>query len=768
MSETARPNTFFSGGVGPQGDRPGPNGIVARIGMYLLFIILFPFAMLVYGVWLALFTYARLPWWIPISSGGVLLLGGLVTGNVSLGTVEFYFKGYVQFFSDMVTHHRSFAYAFSDNIGQIIVGQLWFGILIATIVAGVVCAFKYVRRPAWKEIFIKPGPVLKRREKKTTLEIQAGLNSPVDGITLGLSHDRRDPRYAGGDPGTKYGQRVVLSRAELASHALVTGGSNSGKTTTMLIGIRDAIRMGHGVVMIDCKASPQTSDPIAEWAKRYGRDFFHWSIRDDSTEYMGPAESPAYYDPISRGDASRRKDLLMGSQRWDVEYYKEIISNYLQTVFRVIDLVPALPGVDTFTDVADLLNPNVLIRRASYVDAEVNPDIHSTLMGVANLDAMAMSGINGMYSRLHTLTSSSAGKWLRKDPEGKNDIDLRRVADEGQVVVFSLDGDLYEGTASLIAGLIIQDLKTVASELRHDEAESPIHVYMDEFSAVDTSNLVGLLARSRDAQMSVMLATQTLSDLARNDPNFPKQVIGIIGAFIVHRANTEDDARTYAGLSGVVRKITERMSIEESSGILGTMGAATAMGSGYTEERDGYQVNIGDFQDLDRGEAILIIKSPHNRFINPVKVILEPPLGPMPYRGDPALPVKRHIPRVNNRGEKRVTYPHPVDVANGVVPDPYASKEVKVKADNVLAPIMENSGNMVIPTNPGRPGPSRPKRPSPKSQPAGIQAGAPLSLPQQMSAMKPKPAQVAPAAPRRPTLPEQPSNPSPQEWNGIP
>ncbi len=1152
MSETSRPNTFFSGTVGPMGDRPGPNSAIARIGMYLLGVILFPFALIFYAIWLALFTYARLPWWIPIASGGTLLVGGIVSGNVSLGAVEFYGKGYVNFFESIFVHHNNFGVAFGQNIGQILVGQLWLGLLISTLLAGLVCAFKYARRPAWQEKFIKPGPVLKRREKKTAKEIARGIKSPTDGVTLGLSHDRRDPRYAGGDPGTKYGQRVVISNDELAAHTFIVGGSGSGKaldvetpiptpngfvrmgdiqvgdtvygsngkpvkvlaaqetyndhkvyevvfsdgskikadaehiwsvktiasrkalncqvlqerkvltganmthetlspvvsynnvyvsdmvnltteqiaetlankdgkpqysvpvvsrpvqfpirenlplspylmglllgndgptntsvfatpdtgllqawldggysykqtktkndyyivglrstlrkvnvwenkhipndylfasedqrrallaglldadgyhegganvslatklpqmadqifqlvaslgyrptktfrsvnwpdsrklglhyvitfqalddvfqlkrkavahklarvtdsgntsrhseryivevreiesipvrcigvdsedhlflaghsfipthnTSSMLMGIRDAIRMGHGVIMIDCKASPKVTDPIAEWAGRYGRDFYHWSIQDKGLPYEGPADSPAYYDPISRGDASRRKDLLIGSQRWDVEYYKEIISNYLQTVFRVIDLVPE-PETDTFTDVSNLLSPGILIRRATYISAEDHPDLPPTLQMIANLDSLAMSGINGMYSRLHTLTSSTAGQWLRKDPEGKNDINLRRVADEGQVVVFSLNGDLYEATASLIAGLVIQDLKTLSSELRDEGAVNPLHVYIDEFSAVDTSNLLGLLARAREAKMPCMLATQALADLARKDPTFPSQVLSIVSNFMIHRANGEDDARVYAGLSGVTRKVTERMSIEESSGIFGTMGAATSMGNGYIEEREGYRVNVGDFQSLKLGEVILIVKSPSERYINFVKVVLEDSNFPDAMR-DKAVEVKPHVRRIRVEGNERVTYPHPQKVRDGVVKNPYASKEAKARAENILAPLMEAPDAVGMPISAQTRGPSRPKRPNSKSQGVGVQAGAPLPLPQSSSTPKQEPVErlgtpttvitppivtppavTPPRVMRRPSL-EKPMGPSPEEWNGIP
>lgn len=751
----AKLNSFFSGTVGPQGDRPGPDSFLGRLLLYIVGILLFPFALIIYAVWLSLFTYARLPWWIPGAAGLTLLAGGLVTGQVGLGAVQFYIHGYANWWNDVTVAHRDVFDAFFDNLGGIIVGQLWLGLLAATLWAGIVCAWKWVRRPAWQEKFITPGPILKRRARKTAEEIARGVNSPVGGVTLGVSNDLRDPRFAGGAPGAKYGSRVVLSDAELSAHAFIVGGSGSGKTQSMLSGIRDVIRQGHGVVFIDCKASPVVTEQIAEWAQRNGREFLHWTIQDPSVPYDGPAEGPAYYDPISRGDASRRKDLLIGSQRWDVEYYKEIISNYLQTMFKVRDLVPPLEGVDTFTDVADLLNPSALIRRASYIDAEAHTELTSALTRFSSMDTNALSGINGMYSRLHTLTSSTAGQWLRRDPEGRRDIDLRRVADEGQVVVFSLDGDLYEATASLIAGLIIQDLKTLSSELRNDAAPSPLHVYIDEFSAVDTSNLLGLLARARESKMPCMLATQALADLARREPTFPKQVLGIVSTFIIHRANDEDDARIYAGLSGITRKMVERRSFEHSSGVLGTMGAATATGAGYAEERDEHQVHVGTFQRLRQGEAVLIVKSPVSRYVNTVKVIREDPMVPESVRD---RPIEVHEKKtVRREHSERVTYPHPLLVETGQVAHPSAASsdvnplEVLAAGQDAAAPSAAQKGK------PRRPGSTPPAAP-------GVAAGSPLVLPG--SPQTPSRPPSTPMAPSRPA--SRPPVQNPEEWNGIP
>jgi hypothetical protein len=1188
-----QPNTIFSGTTGPSGDRPGPDRIATRAAMYLVLIVVFPVAVIVYLTWVGLNQWARMPYKVPLLAGLAFFLGGLIFGGFSADSVAFFLSGYVGWASSAGFPFDNLA----SYLPQILLGQLWPGLLIGTVLAGVGSAWKWARRPRYQEKFITPGPVLNARLRKTEKQIAEGSHSPTNGITLGVALDTRDARFAGGEPGARYGDRVVIEDKELAGHAFVVGGSGSGKalaldtpiptpngfvnmgdlkpgdlvfgrdgkpitvtgaydvmtehqcyevvfsdgssitadadhlwtvetiasrkaerrrvddssraqggsqaeiaavraalnaavpgdlitaaemaallnrsaraalsfayltltsliasrtvrvgvvqsyagqlvhkprtangyeatdalrallarlerfpkdqrnirtavpetvttremvgsfraghgkfeysiplvdgpveflgsqalplepyllglhlgdggtdeasfttadrelldawtaggftyrkiddqyryyiyglrpvlrkmgvlghkhipdeylfssvevrrallaglldtdgahergarvshttklkeladqvsilaaslgymptqtqrmvklpdgrlggpyyttgfssqdpvfrlhrkearhaavrtrnnglrharrfvvdirpvasvpvrciavdspdhlflaghrfiathnTQTMLTGLRDVIRLGRGVVFIDCKGGPDVPEQIEIWARRYGREFLHWTIQDPAKPYQGPAEKPAFYDPISRGDASRRKDLLIGAMRWDVEYYKSVISNYLQTLFMVKDLVPPLEGTDTFTDVSDLLSPAALSHRARYISAGDHPELAATLNRLNEIEDGERSGIRNMYARLHTITSSTAGAWLRSDPEGLRDIDLRRVADEGQVVVFSLDTSNYEETAGLIAGLIVQDLKTLSSELRHDPATAPLHVYVDEFSAVDTTNLLGLLSKARDAKMPCTLATQALADLARREPTFTDQVLGIVSTFIIHRANAEADARIYAGLSGVVRKTIARRNVEESTGAFGVMGASSSTGIGFLEERDEYAVHVGAFQELKTGTAIFIVKSPKARYVNPVRVIVEGgQLGP--YAGDPAVEIKQST-YIRVPVAPKHTYPHPTAVALGQQQAPEntpsvgetleRSVDLSSAGAGPLRPARPDMNPLTMPISPGGTGgPRVPGRP----------AGAPM-----------------PSVRPSPIRPSGRDDFRPDEWSGIP
>lgn len=753
MSNPGMPNTIFSGTTGPAGDPVGPNQLAARAAMYVFLFLLFPPVLIVYFVWLALYQWGRMPYWIPLLTGGGLFVVGGIFGGISERPIRFMLEGYAQLLSE-----DSWWNHIVSHLPRIIVGQLWPALFLGTVAAGLSSWWKWIRRPKYREMFIHPGPFLKARVRKTTKEIGSGINCPESGITLGVALDPRDGRFAGGSPGEVYGRRVVMSEQELSAHCLVTGGSGTGKTQTMLAGIRDAIRQGRGVVYVDLKGSPDVADKIADLAFRYDREFYHWTIHDPARPYNGPSpDGPAFYDPISRGDASRRKDLLIGAMRWDVEYYKSVISDYVQTVFRVIDLVPPLDGVDTLSDVADLMSPEALLYRARYINAAKQPELAALLARIPDMEATERSGIRNMAARLNTVIASTAGQWLRKDPEGIREVDLFTAAHTGQVVVFSLDTARYEETASLLAGLIIQDVKTLSSELLNAPLSKPLALYIDEFSAIDTTNLLGLFARARESKISCTLATQVLADLARREPTFVDQVLGIISSFIIHRANTEGDARIFAGLSGIDKKVIARRNVQESMGAFGVMGEASSTGVSFLEERDEYRVGVGTFQKLETGQAIYIAKSPEMRIVNYVKVILEDPTVPEHLR-DKALPLEINSNAHKEQEAAREVYPHPlrVELAKSeatTAPDILTRSAEAAPIEGIVVP----SRRPVMPPNrPTRPGAKTPDAdPSADPSTAPITAGRPAGAP--MPILRPD----TPPASRGNDF-------KPDEWSGIP
>jgi hypothetical protein len=173
---------MFTGTAGPGENKPGPNRLLGRFVMYVVFTLLAPVGVMIFGLWVYLFYFFRIKWWVPAASFGVLIVLGFVTGNLVLGDI---LSSYIAPWKDMFASQDNPLDWLFNNWVSLLAAQFWLGLLLGTAYAGVSIAYKWVRRPVWQERSIRPGPLLKSREKKTRKEISEDKDTPESGITLG-------------------------------------------------------------------------------------------------------------------------------------------------------------------------------------------------------------------------------------------------------------------------------------------------------------------------------------------------------------------------------------------------------------------------------------------------------------------------------------------------------------------------------------------------------------------------------------------------------
>lgn len=498
---------------------------------------------------------------------------------------------------------------FVSSIITILIRQAPVSVLIGGIIGLLYASHAWSKKAEWEETKFRLTPRQWFAKRKNIKDIQSNTNSPDNGVTLGISKET--------------GKKIIQTDDQAAAHTLIFGASGSGKTTTVMNMMRDMIKRGHGVVVIDLKGGIDIPARAKELADREGKTFRHWTMHPKNEQYNGPSEmGPAFYDPISRGEPTRRKDLLMAIHEWNEPYYKALAEEYLQKAFEIQIATPD-KTVSTIEDIASLFELTELTNRANRL---ANMPQHRSMIEEINRmndekqTAQEKSAIFTLKSIIRSLILSTAGHWLKKDPTGKNNINLKDVAHNSEVVVFSLDSSTYSEVAGVLGNLIIQDLKTVTSELRINPAPFPIHIIIDEFAELKSNNAIQLVNKARDARMPVILATQTLGDLRAISDSFADQLLGVVNAFIIHRANTLEDSKDFAGLTGLEIKKKFRQSVDHKSSAFG-FGQGSGSGSGTIEDVEDFRVSVSTFQELQRGEMVWVSKAPNS--IDIVKVIPE-------------------------------------------------------------------------------------------------------------------------------------------------
>jgi conjugal transfer pilus assembly protein TraD len=427
---------------------------------------------------------------------------------------------------------------------------------------------------------------LVRRRRARLVHDQAGDT----GIPLGVR--RPTPRFAGPAGPPIPMEQFSLAEEEVAHHVLLLGATGSGKTTSLLRIAEGAIGRGLAFVAVDLKGSPEVSARLAALAAARGRRTFQWSF-----------DGPDRWNPLGRGDVSELKDKLIGMETWTEPHYKRAAERYVQTVFTVLATCGENASV---ARVAELMRPAALNAMLRSAPADVAGRVSAYLEDLEH-SRDQRSAIQGLGTRLALLAESSAGRYLEAGPDGHS-VDLLSCIRRGDVVVFSLDSLRYGELAPQVGGLVIQDIKTVASAMLRAGAPLRVLVGLDEISALDGDQLLGLLSRAREAGLAILLSTQELADLARVDPLFADQVLANTNVKIVHRQDVPESAERLSGVLGTYED-WEHTYVERDA-LLSLLARSVSPVVGTRRLVDRYVIHPNVFKALVCGHAVVIRKHP--------------------------------------------------------------------------------------------------------------------------------------------------------------
>lgn len=389
---------------------------------------------------------------------------------------------------------------------------------------------------------------------------------------------------------------VRLTAEQLAAHGLIVGASGSGKTTSLLTLLTGAIKQGRAVVVLDLKGSPTVTSALKATAKAAGRPFHLWTL-----------DGPGHWNPLALGNPTELKDKLISTESWTEPHYQRAAERYLQTALQVLALTEPdqSPSLER---VVAMLEPKRLAASVGGLPAERAQRIREYLAG---LTSDQRSAINGLATRLAVISESHTGAYL--EPNGQGTIDLATAIEEKHVVVFSLNASAYGKLSAQLAALVLQDLTLVAGHRLNDPDRELALIAIDEFSALDHSNIRGLFSRARDAKLSILLSTQELADL-HISPGLEDQIVGSSGLTLAHRQNVPSSAEMIAKLAGTQTTWEHTWQTNATAGLLsmftGKPGSPTETGLGTKREVEQFRIHPNTIKELPTGQAVLITRAP--------------------------------------------------------------------------------------------------------------------------------------------------------------
>ncbi|MFF1714369.1 type IV secretory system conjugative DNA transfer family protein [Streptomyces sp. NPDC058268] len=479
----------------------------------------------------------------------------------------------------------------------------------------------------------------RRVAARTAARMTAGAFTHEGGVRRGPFGRAPVPGTVG--MGTGLGGRPVTADvAGFLRPLFVQGVPGSGKTaeTNSLGG--QLIALGSGWVVVDFKGGRDVAEHYFEVAQAHGRRFLHFDLADPSgVAYtpVGPGapSSPAFYDPLVRGNATSKADMLLNSvgRDGDAAVYFRSAYDYAQLAYLVADWSGYSRGKGGLECLVDLLDIEFLQKVADGIDLDavasrVPPAqqvaarraVHevrervSVLVSNWRRDELTRSAVADTQRLISTYANGpAAGQWLRPGPVEQT-IDLRRAAHEGDVVVFSLNVSTYGSLARTIGTLVLLDMQNTTDMLRRDIAAGyghqwPLYVQIEEFGSASGDAVLGLCNKARDAGVRPILSTQSWADLVAVDGTgvWARRVLETCGNFLCLRVNGDQDAGVLSGLTSQVTKVYARVQHQ-----LDRHGRRRTKHGGLVQrdQRREPRVPASVFQDLPDHHMVWVTKHP--------------------------------------------------------------------------------------------------------------------------------------------------------------
>ena len=342
--------------------------------------------------------------------------------------------------------------------------------------------------------------------------------SEQNAITVFAVTNWRDKRVAFG-----------IKKKDRAGHVYIIGKTGTGKSTLLKNMVVSDIKNNNGLAIID---------PHGDLAEEL-LDFIP-KERIDDVIYFNPADTeyPIAFNPLEKVAPDKRHLVVSGLISVFKKIWPEFWGPRLEHILRhsILTLLEYpnsslldLPRLLTDKDFRRIVLESVTHRQVR--DFWFNEFEKYS----AWLRSEAISPV-----------LNKVGQFLTSEPlynilgQRENTLDLRKVMDEGKILIVNLaKGKIGEDNSALLGAVLVTKIQLAALS-RADMPElkrKPFYLYVDEFHNFITLSFPDILSEARKYGLNLTLAHQYIEQL---DDKIRAGIFGNVGTIISFRVGAED------------------------------------------------------------------------------------------------------------------------------------------------------------------------------------------------------------------------------------
>jgi len=394
--------------------------------------------------------------------------------------------------------------------------------------------------------------IKKKIDKHFALKKVFNINREVKNLKKGNKYNPAVPPEAEQQDYTYLGEsnnHKPIYMPNNAKHVFVCGTTGSGKTVALSNFIKSGIENDYPMLIVDGKGDIGANSIL---------DIVH-KLGADRKVFVVNLNNPAHsvkYNPFRNATPTIVKDMLINMTEWSEEHYKLNTERYLQ---KLIDVLYKAEIPFSFRNIIKHMSAD----KFSKLSAELaKKELISKEEHLENMEIAKISGniAGNASSRFSTIAESEAGTIF-----DENGIDIYTALEKNAIILFILNPLIYPELSPLMGRLILIDSKKAVQKL-FGKAGRTFFIF-DEINVYASTTLLDLVNKSRSANITCILATQSLSDLDfAGGEYFKEQIIENCNNYIVMRQNSAVNAEHWANILGTRNNLDVTFQITNNRG----------------------------------------------------------------------------------------------------------------------------------------------------------------------------------------------------------